>query len=511
MKKMPLYRFGFLCVMLAVAISCKDSWNDHTSIDKDVSTETLYQFLGADGRFSQFTKLLAEFNLDEELNSARQITVFAPDNDAMAKVPQEYLDNEASKELFVKHHIAYGRYNKELIKDKVKIKMLSGKWLVFEDNEVDGIDITGSSPAQMNGFVNYVNEAILPKPNLFQYIEELAPDNKHVNFLNSLTKLTFDPELSEQIGVDEYGQAVYDSVFIYRNSFNDDIADLSAEDSTLTLFVVTDEVFEAEYEKFKNCFKVVGDPLSPLNIAETNLQISRDYVFTEAYAQENIPSVLVSQYGVNVPFDETKVVSHFKASNGYVYILSSCPVELGDRIRPIIVEGENPDAYYGMPTEKAQAEGYLRIREYASGGHDFVLDNHIAGSSQKLSDGLILPVGYIPSLRYDVYLRAINDFRTSYRYPNDNELQQRLGTCAPRTIDPVSGRVLSFAPPVYFSDTIAVTASEYSPNPLEDEVYVGSFNIGTLRDVFLQIVPTGEGTQYMAVTVDYVKLVPVFN
>lgn len=507
---MQIRRILTLLFTATALFSCSDAWDEHTSRNKDVSNQTIYTYLQADPQFSQFVALIDEVGYKEELTSSKQITVFALTNGAMEMVPSTFLADQSSKKDFVGHHITYGRNNLSNDANAGRIQMLSSKWLEVEQGLIDGLAVLSSSQALLNGFVNVMDEPVLPRPTIWEYVENMAPQNKHVDYLNSLTSLTFSPDLSTQIGVNDLGQPVYDSVFIFRNSFNDNIADLSSEDSTLTLFIVEDQVLDQEYQKFWRYYRVVNGTTAR-DTAETKMRITRDYVFNESYSPGNVPAMPVSANGIPVAFSEDAVVESFKASNGYVYVVSSAPVEVADRIRPIIVEGESPEAYYRLTTERADAQGYLRIREHASGGHDFVLDNHIAGSSQRLTDGLILPAGFLPSIQYRVYWRAINDFRTSYRYPSDNELRQRLGTSAVMTRDPVTGRVTRFAPPVFFTDFIPVTATEYSPNPEEDEVFVGTVNFGSMRNVYLQLVPEGESTHHMAVTVDYIKLVPVLN
>ena len=90
-------------------------------------------------------------------------------------------------------------------------------------------------------------------------------------------------------------------------------------------------------------------------------------------------------------------------------------------------------------------------------------------------------------------------------------LIQQLGTAIPMTFDRVTGRVTRFAPPAIFSGFIPVTAAQYSANPLADEVFVGTLTLGSMREVYLQLLPEGVTPHHMAVTVDYIRLVPVFN
>ena len=53
----------------------------------------------------------------------------------------------------------------------------------------------------------------------------------------------FDRENSKAIGINEQGNTVYDSVFIYRNTFFESVGfDMNSESLTATMLVFSDEV-----------------------------------------------------------------------------------------------------------------------------------------------------------------------------------------------------------------------------------------------------------------------------
>lgn len=100
------------------------------------------------------------------------------------------------------------------------------------------------------------------------------------------------------------------------------------------------------------------------------------------------------------------------------------------------------------------------------------------------------------------------------RNPNDNVLRQRLGTVSAIQRDEETGEPISFGPPNTGSISTSfydVLLTEYSDDPLADETYIGVFNNSTYEEVFFQLVPEGESTRAMAATLDYIRLVPLFN
>lgn len=512
-------RFILMVSFLVVAaffIGCNDSWDDHTSVNKDVKTISVMQYLKTQPNFSKFTDLVKETGLDQQLSSPILYSLFVPDNDAMDNLNQDLLTTAEDKLLFVKHHIFEGRFLLSEANNDRKIKMLNDKLLELdvESSQIDEISIKKGEVVALNGVVYSLEDAIIPRISVWEYIENRAPRNKHVNFINSLTKLQFDEELSEEIGFNNDGGTVYDSIFVYKNDFNRKVTDLSSEDSTFTLILIEDDAFDAEFLKFNRYFRAFTDKNKPANGKDSiNIQfeIVRDYVFTQSYPPGDVPAQLVSPSGVKVNFNEGAVVSSIKASNGYIYILQSCPVELSAKIPEVIVEAEQLKRYFGFGKDEGGAQGYLRINPKASGGKDFVLDNH--ATTKFILNGLVLSGGKLPSIRYKVYWRAVNNFRTSMRNPNDNILMQRLGTVKPTERD-VEGNITKFGAPITGSINTSffpVELTEYSDVPADDETYIGTFNNLTFEEVFFQLIPEGASTKAMAVTLDYIRLVPEFN
>jgi hypothetical protein len=395
--------------------------------------------------------------------------------------------------------------------------MLNGKVLVLDgqSNTLDGITIDVATEKQLlNGVLSIVNAPVVPRINVWDYIETLAPVNKHTSYLKSLSGDVFVDSLSTQIGVNEKGQPIYDSVFVWQNQFCVDVADLTSEDSTFTFFIVEDAVYDAEYEKFKNFYKVVNGQ-TPRDSALMNSKVVKDYAFTTAYSRSELPAFLTSIDGVKVPVSDAAVVSEFKASNGYVYVLSACDIAKEEKIKPIVVQAETKDSYYALTTEKGQAYRYLRLRDNSQDGFDVVVDNW--STTVALSDGYIMRAGEISSMRYKAYWRAMNDFNSSYRNPVTDlasasyDVKQKLGYCVAKTIGD-NGRVREFAPPTFITPEFVNVPRKAAyegtaENPL-DETYLGEVSFTTVNDIYLQLVPSASR---MGVTADYIKLVPVFN
>lgn len=514
MKKNKILSVFTMLLLVVLTTNCSDKWDEHTKVNSDVNTVSLFEFIKSDSKYSKFTQLVEETEIDKLLNSSVVYSLFAPTNAAIDAVPEELLNSAENKEQFVKQHI----FDRKLVATNQnlpnKIKMLNGKFLVVDlkNNIIDNIELTGEVAIVKNGAIYTLEEAIVPRKSIWELIESYSGSNEQIKFLNSLSKLTFDPEISEELGYNENGQIVYDSAFVYKNQFNLEIANLASEDSLITLFVVNDECFTSEFAKFNKYFRKYktgkdDDPNGQDSIV-IRTELLKDYLFNEPYSLNELPSKIYSINNVNVPINKGLITSTLKASNGYIHFIDEITLELNEKIQEIKIEAEQLNKYFGIGKDLGSAQGYLRKNPKASGGMDYVLDNH---GSSNLVNGLILDGGILPSVRYKVYWRAVNDFEGSMRNKNPNlVISQRINTIKAASYDDMGNVIALTGQNTGAINTgyIQVELTEYSDNPEDDEVFIGNYNNLIYEQKYFQLLPEANR---MAVTLDYIKLVPDFN
>jgi len=111
--------------------------------------------------------------LENALVNAGPLTVFAPTNEAFAKLPEGTVENlvkpenKATLTYILEGHVSPGNYKKEWMKDGMQMYMANGVYYKVEiiDGEyyVGGAKILGSVPVS-NGIVHVVDAVILPPP-----------------------------------------------------------------------------------------------------------------------------------------------------------------------------------------------------------------------------------------------------------------------------------------------------------------------------------------------------------
>lgn len=110
-------------------------------------------------------------SLQDVLSNAGPLTVFAPNNDAFAKLPDGTLDNLLKPEnketlaRIIKFHASPGTFTQENMRDGQQMYMATGHYVKVTKDEsgisVDGARILGSVKAS-NGIVHIVDAVMLP-------------------------------------------------------------------------------------------------------------------------------------------------------------------------------------------------------------------------------------------------------------------------------------------------------------------------------------------------------------
>jgi uncharacterized surface protein with fasciclin (FAS1) repeats len=492
----------YLIALIVLFSACQDNWEEHNKLNQDVAEGNLMQIISGHPNLSKFAGYLIQTGWDKELSSSKSFTVWAPTDEAMAQVEQSILNDSAKLNQFVSNHICFLRYSYYSTKELQKIKAYSGKNIIVDNLNGKVEDASLIWPYDLvadNGILHVIDKPLIPKMNIWEFVEQTDLCPKHSGYLNSLTGMVFNPSIATQIGVDPIsGKDIYDTAsgMVWSNRFINNVRDLKDEDSLSTMILISDDVWDQEFTKFRNYYRVGFPEIPELTDSLTQWHISKDLVFSGSYKPDNIPDTLISLFGVKVPFNKTAVETMFEASNGIVYTLSNCYVRLQDKIRPIIIEGEDTNKF--VFTSLVGQTGYTREKVQASGGYDFILDNH------GLNPGNIkYYAGEVCAMYYKFYWKAVNDFDGSYRYPNANlVLKQKLEQVK---LTGYMGRTPVWGTPAPISELINVSDSTYGT---AREVFVGEYLYFSYQDTWLQV--TGGGNN-MTIVLDYIKMVPVFE
>jgi uncharacterized surface protein with fasciclin (FAS1) repeats len=108
--------------------------------------------------------------LVDTLNSAQNITVFAPDNAAFAKIPaatlDKVLDNKAELTKILTYHVVSGRYTPSQLADGMALKTLEGGTvtpaMMSGTYTVNGASVVCGNVQTANATVYIINTVLMP-------------------------------------------------------------------------------------------------------------------------------------------------------------------------------------------------------------------------------------------------------------------------------------------------------------------------------------------------------------
>lgn len=267
-----IYLLAAMSVMLLGAcseLSDKDYFkNTETNVNSDemeIVNMSSESFLASNPEFSSINELFKSHGIYTTLEQKGQLsTMLVVENDDF-QAPE---GKESEIDNAVKAHVsdmAISPANLKTEKNNMRIMMWHGKYINIDlddearnDGKIAGHIMFGTSSVKKvvkttSGYI-YVLSSLLNIPkSIYDYISNLD-DNYSIlrdSILSSGTK-EFDKKNSKPIGVNDEGNTIYDSVFVYKNThFLEKNFDLNSESLTATLLVANNDVINAALQDAK--------------------------------------------------------------------------------------------------------------------------------------------------------------------------------------------------------------------------------------------------------------------
>ncbi|HLP38061.1 fasciclin domain-containing protein [Lacibacter sp.] len=467
-KNLLLVAFG-----LMLLYGCSKVKEDHNAITDESLKITLFELISANPDLSTFTQYLVQTGYDKVLGSSKNYTVYAPVNSALTSLDPAIVNNAAKLKLFVGNHIAGQLYRTADVPVLTRISMLNNKYNNLQGTQIGDAVIKNADKYAANGLLQVVDKFLPAIDNCWEVLSTNADvPLKQKAFMLSLFRNVFDTSNAVVIGVNPTtGEPVYqagtDSVF--TNLFWNRVHDLKNEQKQYTLFVLTDAAWDAEVTKFKPYYAVTNNADS--NTLVTSWNVVKDFAVDTVYQPSSIPSVVVSEFGTQLPVDRAAIVKTIKTSNGIIYIMNKMDVQPASKMKTILIEGEN----YTSTSHDRRGNTYFRDRINTLTGLDF-RDVLVIGHGVSAFN-IRYELKEVPSIKYKAYWMALNDFQTA-------TFTQKLaiGTTASATF-PLTN----------------VVAGNYN------EIYIGEFTMSQYAPLF-NVYLVANGTN--PIVCNYIKLVP---
>lgn len=491
------YSIFLYLITVLVFSGCNDKWEDHNKIQDPVLAENLFLEIQKTPDLSTFAGYLKETGYDEVIASSKTFTIWAPINLALENLDPAIVNDDSLLKQFVANHISNQSYLTRSADPVLTIRTLNGKNILFTKTKFEEANIITADRYAGNGVLHIIDMAITPKLNAWEYLNN-SVTSLQKSFLQSQNYIYRDLTQAEITGIDpKTGNPIYKegTGYFSRNYFLQGISDISNEDGKYTFVILTDDAFNAEKTKVSPYFTVSITGATPernafVTDSITNWNIAKDLVFIGDYTIDNLPDTLTSYDSLKVHLDVSAIVETHKVSNGVVYVMNRIDYKMSDKIKPVIIEGENYVPYSGVTpavsyrNTSGTRSTITRRNPYTNANfREIYFYNHGTASYW---------IHYLPTVNavtYKVYWVAVRDFNTT-------------------------GTITYFSQRVAFVTTALLPAFPYKQVDIlnYNEVYLGDYTVTTygVLDTFLvSATTTGNGTN--SLVLDYIKMVPVIN
>lgn len=255
-NKKQLIHLIISAFVLMFMISCEDNWDKHyhSSDNNSGINGTIYDYISSDSDLSSFTQMLKTTGYDTILSASQSYTVWAPINEHLSNYDAA---NHGEALSIVENHIARGSINGPYVGAKY-FKVLNGKRNFISSDGASSVYVLATIAEKdirtNNGLVNKLSGAVPYIPNLWEYVNQGEELDSLAKYLNSLVENVFDPEISTEIGINEDGNPVYDSIYVSTNRYFERYGDLSNENLLQTFLYLKNSAWIEAYDKLSSCF-----------------------------------------------------------------------------------------------------------------------------------------------------------------------------------------------------------------------------------------------------------------
>lgn len=482
------YKKIALSALAMFAFSCSDPWDGRDSGNEANIDKNLVEAISSSGEFTEFSKALVATGYDKVLASSKVFTVFVPTNAAMSQVPASILNDAVALKQFVSNHIALTSFSSVRDTDEVQIQMQSKKFLVFKGKStIDDATIVNADLFAANGIYHIIDKPLTPKLNIWQFIQSQSATSMMSTDLLSLKEFNIYQADSVKKALSESVGAGYLSDSL-TNSYLANVYNVNNEKNSYTLFLMQDGGYNQEVDKMKP-YTIKSTTDSTTTYAK--YFTVRDLVFNKKYEPSQLPTTLISRFGVEVTIDKTQIVGEpIRLSNGIVYIMKRVDVPMAKRLVPIVIEGESFNLRINMSNSAASIT------------RDFFLP-----STENIKDVFVLnPGSALPRLLYTNRLKDL--YSTTYRV-HWRAINNKTTVFSQAVV--VGGSYVTTGTTISITNTLKTLP--YTPVPINDfnEVFAGDFTPTRSGDILnIALLGANSATNNVnSLALDYLKIVPV--
>ncbi|MCT4591436.1 MAG: fasciclin domain-containing protein [Carboxylicivirga sp.] len=418
--------YYILLTVLIFMTACNDEFDKNNSVTRKVSLSTnISEYLSVKPEYTSFLEAIDEYRLNEWLEEQATMTVFAINNKGM-----EALKNSGENvKDYLQYHLCVGSYTINDLMKVDRIKTILGKYHNIShlpSLEIDNMTVSNEVLCK-NGVVYEISQPFAFLHDVYGQIMRMSDDYRMVKeYIADADTLIFDRELSKPVGIDEQGQTVYDTVWIYQNEvLKVGKYDVTAEDHFFTAFIPSDQQIETNFNSVVQTLEEAkGEALE-----ESLKKKMKEWCLTSLFyagqledARRDTTIELINKVRYDTGVEKVNMDEKITASNGVIYPLDEYRIarytymgKIFFRPQNLFTDGTTPQddleeyfkLYSGLlekqanPIDNRAWWGIMSVRSTtAHGDGKYGFKTHRVSSENE-----IFPLPISPG-EYDVYVKA---------------------------------------------------------------------------------------------------------
>lgn len=168
----------------------------------------LIETLAHEQKWSTFSRMLGSTGADAWINGDGEFTVFAPTNDAFAKIPDakmtELLNepNQAMLKSLISYHILKGKLQSANFTEKATREAVTGEDITFTDSDglkINGARVQARNIHSTNGVVHQVDTVLAPPVKTAAVAAGASEAAKTTSAAPTTTPLITPPAIAEAV------------------------------------------------------------------------------------------------------------------------------------------------------------------------------------------------------------------------------------------------------------------------------------------------------------------------
>ena len=344
-----LFIASIVFIMITIFISCNlnDKWDDYYGNTPDPTNLNILSLIKENENYSSFYNALVEYGFDEMLTKNQYLTVFVPSNSAFEGLAA-YTEDEWKN--IIGFHIIYANLYSRDFKDSDLLTTI-GKYLKMRSSGANSFSISGANISMnnvdkycQNGVIHEIDKLLVPKPNVYEYIMQLDTSfSIFKNFLRSMDVKSIDFEKSIRIGVNDNGDAIYDTVWKTENYYLDNIAALNDETDEFTGFLPRNHDIINALNSLSAYFGEVNEMDEKTYNQVLFIALNGSFA-NDKYTVNILPDTIISVTGKKVDRSSMNFLqTDLEVSNGIVHILDGLTIPKSFFLLPITVESDRKE------------------------------------------------------------------------------------------------------------------------------------------------------------------------